>query len=123
MGAMLSATILAGASSHPATGQIGAPTSCPTLSCRAVAPFHNCDKPLDDRAVFKARVVNVEEVGCLRVLSFDIMRPSELNLPSRIQVDLGGCAYWAGKFGDIIDVAVRPHLANQRVYALACNLF
>ena len=118
-GVGLSALLLV-AASVPASGQI-ASTACPL--CRAVAAFATCAKPLDGHPAFTAKVIGVERAACSHLLSLDVARAPGLALPSRIKVDLGPCAYWAGKPDDLIAVAVRPHATGNNVYSLACNLF
>ncbi len=108
--------------SAPASGQIGSTLPCP--ECRAVAEFQTCRKPLDGRPVFTARVIKAEKTTCSRdVLWLDVVAAPGLDLPSRIQVYLGPCAYWAGKPDDLIEVAVIPHETDKNFDALACNIF
>jgi hypothetical protein len=118
-GAGLSALLFVSASA-PAAGQV-APAECPL--CRAVAGFTTCTKPLEGHRPFTAKVVGVEKAACSQVLSLDVVRAQDQSLPARIKVDLGPCAYWAGKPDDQIEVAVRPHATGNNVYSLACTLF
>jgi hypothetical protein len=93
------------------------------MQCRAVAAFITCAKPLDGLAAFQARVIKVEKSTCSQILSLDVPRASKLSLPSPLRVDLGSCAYWAGKPDDVIAMAVWPHASDQNVYSMACRLF
>jgi hypothetical protein len=121
VGAALSALVVAGVA-QPARGQIGTTAACPT--CRAIAHFRSCEKPLDGGlAVFEARAIKAENRACSLLLSLDVLRAAELGLPTHIQVDLGPCAIWAGKTGDVIKMAVRPRVTDKNVYALGCSLW
>jgi hypothetical protein len=92
------------------------------MECRAVARFRGCDKPIAGKPVFQARALRADAFGCSELLSLDVVRPAELGLPSRIQVALDACAIWAGKAGDVIDVAVEEPLSPQSgLYTLACR--
>jgi hypothetical protein len=92
------------------------------LECRAVARFRGCDKPVIGKPMFQGRVLRADPFGCSELLSLDIIRPAELNLPTRIQAALGACATWDGKSGDVIDVAVEEPLSRQSgLYTLACR--
>jgi hypothetical protein len=116
--AALSALTLA--ATQPTNSQAGAAVQCPL--CRAIADFQTCRKPLDGHPVFTARVIKAEKTTCSRdVLWLDVVAAPGLDLPSRIQVYLGPCTYWAGQLGEVIDVAVRPHPSDTNIYALACS--
>ena len=92
------------------------------MECRAVARFRGCDKPMAGKPVFQARALRADAFGCSELLSLDVVRPAELGLPARIQVALDACAIWAGKAGDVIDVAVEEPLSPQSgLYTLACR--
>ena len=92
------------------------------MECRAVARFRGCDKPIGGKPVFQGRVLRADAFGCSELLSLDVVRPAELGLPSRIQVALDACAAWAGKTGDVINVAVEEPLSPQSgLYTLACR--
>jgi hypothetical protein len=90
--------------------------------CRAVARFRGCDKPIAGKPVFQGRVLRADAFGCSELLSLDVVRPAELGLPARIQVALDACAVWAGKTGDMINLAVEEPLSPQSgLYTLACR--
>jgi hypothetical protein len=92
------------------------------LECRAVARFRGCDRPIAGKPVFQGRVLRADAFGCSELLSLEVVRSSELGLPARIQVALDACAVWAGKTGDVIDVAVEEPLSRQSgLYTLACR--
>jgi hypothetical protein len=95
---------------------------CPT--CRAMAHFRACSQPLDGAKSFVGTVVGVKNGQCSQLLSVEVHRAAEVGLPALAQVDLGYCAFWAGKMGDVIDVAVfeTPH-SGGNVYTLACRLW
>jgi len=92
------------------------------MECRAVAHFHGCDKPIAGKPVFLGRALRADAFGCSELLSLDVIRAGEIGLPPRIQVALGACAFWDGKSGDVIDVAVEEPLSRQSgLYTLACR--
>jgi len=92
------------------------------MECRAVTRFRGCDKPMAGKPVFQGRVLRADAFGCSEALSLEVVRPAELGLPSRIQVALDACAVWAGKTGDVIDVAVEEPLSRHSgLYTLACR--
>jgi len=92
------------------------------MECRAVARFRGCDKPMPGKPMFQGRVLRADAFGCSELLSLDVLRPAETGLPARIQVALDACATWAGKNGDVIDVAVAEPLSPQSgLYTLACR--
>ena len=92
------------------------------MECRAVARFRGCDKPIAGKPVFRGRVLRADAFGCSELLSLDVVRPAELGLPARIQVALDACAVWAGKTGDVIDLAVEEPLSSHSgLYTLACR--
>jgi hypothetical protein len=92
------------------------------MECRAIARFRACDRPLAGKVVFQGRVLRADAFGCSELLSLDVLRPAELGLPSRIQVALDACAVWAGKTGDVINLAVEEPLSLQSgLYTLACR--
>jgi hypothetical protein len=119
-GAVVSAPVLA-AVPESASSQASGAAMCPT--CRAIAHFRSCEKPLEGATVFQARVVNVEQAACSQLLSLDVMRGAPRGIPARIKVDIGGCATWAGQSGEVIDIAVRPREADSNVYGLGCSLW
>jgi hypothetical protein len=92
--------------------------------CRAMAHFTTCRQPLDGARTFTGTVVGVENGRCSQLLSVQVHRASEVRMPSLAQIDLGQCAIWAGKRGDVIDLAVfeapRP---GDNVHTLACRLW
>jgi hypothetical protein len=97
-------------------------TSCP--QCRAIAHFRTCERPQDGARTIRGRVIGVRNGPCSQVLSLDVSRASEQGLPARLAVDLGPCAFWAGKAGDVIDVAVlEAQVPANNVYSLACRLW
>ena len=101
-------------------GQAAAVDYC--TECRAIAHFRTCDKPLEGKRVFQGRVTRADEFGCSQLISLDVMRPADLSLPSHIQVIMDPCAVWAGRNGDVIDVAVGEPLSVQSgLYTLACR--
>ena len=100
-----------------------APARLPCPECRAIAHFRGCKAPREGAIAFIAKVMSVKRVRCSQVLTLDVMRASAVGLPSAIQVDLGFCATWAGKSGDMIDMAVTAQATDGKVYALACNLW
>ena len=92
------------------------------MECRAVARFRGCDKPIAGKPVFQGRVLRADAFGCSELLSLDVMRAAEVGLPARIQVALDACAVWAGKTGEVINVAVEEPLSPQSgLYTLACR--
>jgi hypothetical protein len=101
-------------------GQAAAVDYC--TECRAIAHFRTCDKPLEGKRVFQGRVTRADEFGCSQLMSLDVVRPVDLSLPSHIQVIVDPCAIWAGRNGDVIDVAVNEPLSLQSgLYTLACR--
>jgi hypothetical protein len=92
------------------------------MQCRAVAHFRGCDKPIAGKPVFQGRVLRADAFGCSQLLSLDVVRAAEVGLPARIQVALGACAFWEGRNGDVIDVAVQEPLSLQSgLYTFACR--
>ncbi len=91
------------------------------MECRALADFRTCDRPLDGTIAIRGTVVGVDEAPCSQVLVLDASRASAAPVPGRIWVDLSGCAIWAGKPGDAIDVGVREPRSDNSRYALACR--
>jgi hypothetical protein len=95
-----------------------APQASPgCVQCRALAHFRTCDRPLDGTIAIRGNVVGVDEAPCSQVL----VHASAVAIPGRIWVDLSGCAIWAGKPGDAIDVGVREPRSDNSRYALACR--
>jgi len=90
--------------------------------CRAIAHFRTCDNPLEGKRVVQGRVTRADEFGCSQLMSLDVIGSTDLGLPSRIQVVMDPCAVWAGRNGDVIDVAVNEPLSLQSgLYTLACR--
>jgi hypothetical protein len=89
------------------------------LSCRAIAHFKTCERAgPDNKPFFKGKAVAVEKARCSQILSIDLS-PETSDLPSRIRVDLGGCAIWAGELNDVIDIAGgKPLATDSSVYSL-----
>ena len=108
--------------SQATVAQPDAGASCAT--CRAMANFKTCENPQEGARVVRGKVAGAEHARCSQILSLDVSRASDQGLPASLRVDLGPCAGWAGKSGDVIDVAVRETqpLANS-VYSLACRLW
>jgi len=99
-----------------------APQASPgCVQCRALAHFRTCDRPLDGTIAIRGTVVDSDETPCSQVLVLDASRASAAPVPGRIWVDLSGCAIWAGKPGDAIDVGVREPRSDNSRYALACR--
>ena len=100
----------------------GAEATDQCMECRAIAHFRTCDKPIEGKRVFQGRATRAEEFGCSQLLSLDVIGPAEASLPPRIQAALGPCAIWAGRSGDVIDIAVdEPHSRQNGLYTLACR--
>jgi hypothetical protein len=92
------------------------------MECRAVARFRGCDRPVEGKPVFQGRVLRADPFGCSELLSLDVIRPADVGLPQRVQVAVGACAFWAGRSGDVIDLAVEEPLSLQSgLYTLACR--
>ena len=101
------------------------------IQCRGIGPFVGCVEPLDGNILFKARVSKVTAAcpnwppsssGSPQVLSVDVPDAPQFGLPSKILVDVGPCKRWAGKIGDVIDIAVKePHSPATSSYTLACR--
>jgi hypothetical protein len=117
--ALIGALMLAGPV-QTAAAQTGAQCA----SCRAVAHFRTCTQPMDGSAVLQGTVIRVENGPCSEILVLDVLRAPKLTAPPRIEVDLGMCATWAGKLGDLIQVAVRETPASDNSkHSLACRLW
>jgi hypothetical protein len=72
----------------------------------------------------RGRVVGTEKRRCSQALVMEAEDPAATKIPARFQVDLGGCAYWAGRLGDSIQIALRETPTSNRVdYSLACRLW
>jgi hypothetical protein len=91
------------------------------IQCRALAHFRTCDRPLDGSIAIRGTMVGVDEAPCSQVLVLDASRASAAPVSGRIWIDLGGCAIWEGKPGDVIDVAVLEPGSDNSRYALACR--
>jgi hypothetical protein len=86
-------------------------------------PFRTCKYPLAGAKAFVGTVVFVERTPCSQMLSVRVQRADEVGLPAMVQVDFGACKYWAGKTGDVIDLAIfETRTAGGDVYPLACWL-
>jgi hypothetical protein len=94
------------------------------MMCRAVAHFRTCATPLDGAVLIRGRVVGVEKRRCSQALVVEAEDPATAKTPARFNVDLGGCAFWAGNVGDDIQIALRETPTSTRVdYSLACRLW
>ena len=105
------------------TAAIAQPAS-ECMTCRAIAHFRTCETALDGGTMVRGRVVGTEKRRCSQALVMEAEDPAVAKTPARFQVDLGGCAYWAGSLGDSIQIALRYAPASNKVeYSLACRLW
>jgi hypothetical protein len=106
----------------PCQAAFAQPSVVACLACRAVAEFTGCERPsVDGKPLLAAKVVQIDRSRCSDVLSIEFERPSENGLPRIVRVDLGRCAYWAGKIGDTINIAVRGPRTEDGLNDLACR--
>ena len=98
---------------------------CPM--CRALSPISTCDAGVVNRPPFDTigltgRVTGAEMFTCATRLSIDVVRSTNSALPAKIKVDVGPCASWNGKTGDVINALVfaRPSQAGP-YHIRSCN--
>jgi hypothetical protein len=96
--------------------------SCPEISCRAVYSFRTCDKPRPGAKVLSGHVLGVSR-ECNDIVQVQIEDWEANKVPRVVEIDIGSCASFAGKVGDLAQVGLVDPSPDVRRYHLACRLF
>ena len=86
---------------------------CIKLCSLPTPPFRNCnastvDHPKSGRIGITGRVVEAKtaQPSCNTRVSIEVIKASVQTLPSRIDIEVDGCARWVATTGDVINVHV-----------------
>jgi hypothetical protein len=97
--------------------------ACLQADCRAMYHFTTCDKPLPGAKVLSGRVISLSRECSNQIVQIQVENWEAEKVPPVIDIVVGACGRFAGKAGDLTQVAAKDPKPNVRRYHRACSLY
>lgn len=96
---------------------------CLQMACRAIYPFTTCDKPRPGAKLLSGRVLALSRECSGEIIRMQVESWEAEKVPPVIDIVVQSCGRFAGKAGDLTEVAVMDAKSDVRRYQRACSLF
>ncbi|UZE47634.1 hypothetical protein [Rhodopseudomonas sp. P2A-2r] len=96
---------------------------CLQMDCRAIYRFTTCDKPRPGAKLLSGRVLALSRECSGEIIRMQVENWEAEKVPPVIDFVVQACGRFAGKAGDLTEVAVMDPRPDVRRYKRACLLF
>jgi hypothetical protein len=96
---------------------------CRQMDCRAIYPFKTCDKPRPGAKLLSGRVLALSSECSGEIVRLQVDNWEAEKIPPVIDIVVQSCGRFAGKAGDLTEIAVMDPKPDVRRYQRACSLY